>query len=168
MHSWLPMTETQGNNLNTDINVEGYHQKRRSIILYGNPFGQQFSLQSNDWNDLYNLVTNASSSIRSKRKFGAIPETHKLSIALQMRGGYKWIYKFRASHEIFKEICMVLDKRTFQLDFESGKSIPIPISTYEPCNPQHVLVHEISFGPGKFVISSCFILSNIYIYIYIY
>ena len=147
----------------TDINVEGLHQKRRSAILYGNPFGGQFSLTFDDWNDLYSLVSNTNNTTsatnvsggtiskrRNHRKGSTLSEVHKISIALQMRGGtHKWMYKYRPSHVIFHELCMVLDKRAFQLDSVSGKATPMPFSKYKPGNPNHCIVREIAFGPDQ-------------------
>ena len=184
MNSWLPITETQGNNITTDINVEGLYQKRRSAILHGDPFSGQFSTLTTfdndeyDWSDLYNLVSNAnvtttstattssggsgggtSISRISKRHHRQhkgnggttrLSEVHKISIALQMSGGtHKWMYKYRPSHMIFQEFCMVLDKRAFRLDSVSGKALPIPFSKYKPDNPNHCIVREIAFGPDQ-------------------
>lgn len=143
--SWLPLTETQGNNLKTDINVDGLHQKRLHTVLFGNPFGEQFSVDFDDWTDLYKLVTNTTPS--NKRRRNTISEVHKLSIALQMRGSHQWMYKYSPKHVIFSELCMILQKRAFRLDKETGEAIPIPLSKYKTNNDKHVIVREIAFGP---------------------
>jgi hypothetical protein len=144
--SWLPHTETQGNSINTDINVDGLHQKRLNTILHGNPFGEQFSLDFDDWGDLYKLVCNTTSS--NKRRRNTLSEGHKLSIALQMRGGSTWMYKFRPQHIISDTLCMVLQKRAFRLE-KSGTATCIPLSGYSPSNPKHALVRELAFGPDS-------------------
>lgn len=148
VQSWLPMTETQGNNMMTDINVEGLHQKRRFGILYGDSFVACSPALGNnyDWKDLYEALCNMQpkSGKRNRRK---IHEIHKLSIAMQMFGAtHKWMYKYRPSHTIFHELCMVLDKRAFQLH-ENGKATSLPLSRYKQSNPKHCLVREIAFGP---------------------
>jgi hypothetical protein len=144
--SWLPHTETQGNSINTDINVDGLHQKRLNTILHANPFGEQFSLDLDDWRDLYKLVCNTTSS--NKRRRNALSEVHKLSIALQMRGGSGWMYKFRPQHVVSDTLCMVLQKRAFRLE-KSGTATCIPLVGYKPNNPKHVLVRQIAFGPDS-------------------
>jgi hypothetical protein len=144
--SWLPHTETQGNSINTDINVDGLHQKRLNAILYNNPFGDQFSLHFDDWTDLYKLVCNMSIL---KRRRNTLSEIHKLSIAVQLRGvGSSWTYKFRPQHVIHDDLCMVLQKRAFQLE-NSGHAKPIPLHTYDPRKTTHCLVREIAFGPDS-------------------
>ena len=167
-HSWLPVTETQGNNIMTDINVEGLYQKRRFGILYGDPFvgeprfSAHLTLGVSDlddyqyaWSDVYNIVANIDnqqSFIAQKRRHSQqqIMDVHKLSIALQMHGGtHKWMYKYRPSHTIFNELCMVLDKRAFHLNGDSGQATPIPLSKYQPKNPKHCMVREIAFGPDN-------------------
>jgi hypothetical protein len=142
----LPHTETQGNSINTDINVDGLHQKRLNTILHGNPFGEQFSLDFDDWGDLYKLVCNTTSS--NKRRRNTLSEVHKLSIALQMRGGSGWMYKFRPQHVVSDTLCMVLQKRAFRLE-KSGTATSIPLAGYSPTNPKHVLVRELAFGPDS-------------------
>jgi hypothetical protein len=135
--SWLPHTETQGNSISTDINVDGLHQKRMHAILYGNPFGDQFSLELDDWADLYKLVCNT--TITNKRRRNTLSEIHKLSVALQMRGDSGWMYKYRPQHVIYNTLCMVLSKRAFRLE-KSGMAVPIPFNKYKHSNSTHVLV----------------------------
>eukprot|EP00536_Pseudo-nitzschia_multiseries_P000499 jgi/Psemu1/178882/e_gw1.6.24.1 len=152
--SWLPITETQGNNIVTDINVEGLHQKRRFVILYGNPFRR---------GSRGNGSGSGNGSGKGNGNGGQHPplsEAHKLSIALQMRGNtHRWMYKYRPSHVIFGEMCMVLDKRAFRLvpqnnDNETGtisapRAEPIPLSRYRAGDSSHCLVREIAFGPDQ-------------------
>lgn len=144
--SWLPHTETQGNSISTDINVDGLHQKRQHEILQGNPFGDQFSLELDDFPELYKLICNTTTN--NKRRRNNLSEIHKLSIALQMRGNPGWMYKYRPQHIIFNELCMVLHKRAFRLE-ASGRAIPITIATYNSKNKEHVMVREIAFGPDS-------------------
>ena len=138
--SWLPHTETQGNSLPTDINVDGLHQKRMHTILYGNPFGDQFSLELDDWADLYKLVCNTTSN--SKRRRNTLSEIHKLSIALQMRGESGWMYKYRPQHVIYNTLCMVLQKRAFILE-KSGQAVEIPVNKFRANSSKHVLVRYV-------------------------
>lgn len=150
--SWLPLTETQGNSMGTDINVEGLHQKRLHTVLFGNPFGEQFSVDFDDWSDLYKLVTNTTSSNKRRRRSSeinnnALSEVHKLSIALQMRGGHEFMYKYSPRHIIFSELCMVLQTRAFCLEKKTGQAVPIALSKFKAKNDKHVLVREIAFGP---------------------
>lgn len=147
LSSWLPLTETQGNNIATDINVEGLHQKRHYSIIAGNPFGEYFSIDLDGWNDLYKLVTNTSAS--QKRRKNTISEVHKLSIAIQMRGTHQWMFKYRPQHVIFQDTCMVLQRQTFRLENESGNAIPISMKFYKPGKADHVMVHELAFGPDS-------------------
>jgi hypothetical protein len=146
--SWLPLTETQGNNIATDINVEGLHQKRHYSILSGNPFGEEFSVELDDFNDLYKLVTNHTEGASHKRRRNTISEVHKLSMALQMRQSNEWMYKFCPHHVIFQEMCMVLQQKAFVLESDdSGNAVPIPLQSYKASNSKHVMVHELAFGP---------------------
>lgn len=144
--SWLPHTETQGNSMSTDINVDGLHQKRLAVILHSNPFGEHFSVGMDEFGDLYKLVCNTLPS--SKRRRNNLSEIHKLAIAMEMRGGHNWMYKYRPQHVIYEELCMVLQKRAFRLE-KSGKVVPIAINAFNPKNSQHVLVREIAFGPDS-------------------
>jgi hypothetical protein len=116
-------------------------------ILYGNPFGGDFSIGFHSWDDLYKLVTNTTPS--NKRRRNTLPEIQKLSIALQMRGGHQWMYKYRPQHVIFQDLCMILDKRAFSFEFDNAEAVPISISKYRPGNPKHVIVREIAFGPDS-------------------
>jgi hypothetical protein len=135
--SWLPHTETQGNSISTDINVDGLHQKRMHAILYGNPFGDQFSLELDDWADLYKLVCNT--TITNKRRRNTLSDIHKLSIALQMRRHSGWMYKYRPQHVIHNTLCMVLSKSAFRLE-KSGMAVPILFNKYKHSDSTHVLV----------------------------
>lgn len=135
--SWLPHTETQGNTIATDINVDGLHQKRLHTILYDNPFGDQFTITSKDgvggsggtWADLYGVVCGDATDLagRSKTKDGWIAggsnkrsrhvhPIYKLQIALKLRGTESdWQYKYRPQHIVHDELCMVLQKRAFRV-----------------------------------------------------
>ncbi|CAJ1942642.1 unnamed protein product [Cylindrotheca closterium] len=144
--SWLPHTETQGNSMSTDINVDGLHQKRLHSIQYGNPFGDQFSIELDDFADLYKLICNNTSS--NKRRRNNLSEIHKLSMALQMRGEAGWMYKYRPQHFIRGTLCMVLQKRAFRLE-KSGTALPIPLNKYKAEHSGHILVRELAFGPDS-------------------
>mmetsp|Transcript_44734 Transcript_44734/g.107964 ORF Transcript_44734/g.107964 Transcript_44734/m.107964 type:complete len:125 (-) Transcript_44734:2765-3139(-) len=123
--------------MSTDINVDGLHQKRSHVIQHGNPFGAQFSIELDEFADLYKLISNTTSS--NKRRRNNLSEIHKLSIALQMRGEAGWMYKYRPQHVIHNTLCMVLQKRAFRLE-KSGKAIPIPLSKYKSETARQVLV----------------------------
>ncbi len=141
--SWLPHTETQGNTIATDINVEALHQKRLHVIHYNNPFGDLFHMDVDNWEDLYKLICNVSTGTSRRRR---IAEHHKVDIALQMRGSSEWHYKFRPQHIIYDELCMVLQKRAFRLT-ERG-AIEIPLNVYHSKRfSNQVVVREIAFGP---------------------
>jgi len=143
--SWLPHTETQGNTIDTDINVEGLHQKRLYSLLYDNPFGRQFSLDFDDWESLYKLVCNTTDKSTRRRRCN-IAQIHKVGIAIQMKGPSDWTYKFRPQHIIHDELCMVLQKRAFKLK-DSGDVLEIPVTSFNPRSPNQVVVREIAFGP---------------------
>ena len=145
--SWLPHTETQGNTIATDINVEALHQKRLYTIQYNNPFGDLFHTDLDVWEDLYKLVCNIPTTSRSRRRT-SLAEHHKLDIAIQMRGPAEWHYKFRPQHIIYDELCMVLQKRAFRLT-ENG-AIEIPLNAYNSKRfNNQVVVREIAFGPDS-------------------
>jgi hypothetical protein len=142
--SWLPHTETQGNTIATDINVDALHQKRLQTILQGNPFGNDFSLDMDGFSDLYKLICNTAIL---KRRRNTLSELHKLQIALKMRGGPGFNYKFRPQHIIYDELCMVLQKRAFRLT--DNDAIEIPLNSYNAKQSTHVLCREIAFGPDS-------------------
>jgi Zinc finger C-x8-C-x5-C-x3-H type (and similar) len=139
--SWLPVTETQGNTIPTDINVESSHQKRLYSILHDNPFGNNFSLQHDEPEHLYQLVANMNEDGRRRQ----LLDMHKVSIALQMQGKCDWSYKFRPQHIIHGELCMQLQKRAFRLT-NTGQAYDIPVDSFDPRSPANVLVREIAFG----------------------
>jgi hypothetical protein len=144
--SWLPHTETQGNTIATDINVEAMHQKRLNSINCNNPFGELFDVDLDEWEDLYNLVCNIPTIVSRNRRRTNLAEHHKLSIVLQMRGPAGWHYKFRPQHIVYDELCMVLQKRAFRLT--DSKAIEIPLGVYNSNRfSNQVLVREIAFGP---------------------
>jgi hypothetical protein len=155
--SWLPHTETQGNTIATDINVDALHQKRLFSILHNNPFGSLFDPKKDTFQDLYDLICNSTASddasttgtlsnnYRTKNASPRLEEHHKLSIALQMRGGSNFSFKFRPQHIIYDELCMVLQKRAFRLTRE--EAVEITLSMYNYRSHQDVLVREIAFGP---------------------
>jgi hypothetical protein len=191
----LPHTETQGNTIATDINVDGLHQKRLHTILYDNPFGDQFTLSPSTpsancsntgrstWNDLYRLVCDediaSESGGRGTKRYGWIAGSnkrggrqvhpiYKLQIALKLRGtDPDWQYKYRPQHVVHDELCMVLQKRAFRISLnennsknDSNKAIAsvassissvaeIPLYSYNPRSANHILVHEIAFGPDS-------------------
>lgn len=144
--SWLPHTETQGNTIATDINVEALHQKRLHAIHYNNPFGDLFHIDLDAWEDLYKLICNIPTTPRRRRN--ALAEHHKVAIALQMRGPANFSYKFRPQHIIYDELCMVLQKRAFRLT-EKGV-VEIPLNVYKSKRfSNQVVVREIAFGPDS-------------------
>jgi hypothetical protein len=158
--SWLTHTETQGNTIATDINVESMHQKLHHNIQHGTPFGEQFSLLTDSWSDLYKKICNmdsvwidTSSSLRQRNL--AIHPICKLQIALALRGDSEWLYKYRPQHMIYEELCMVLQKRAFRLTKSSKQSdvvdtaVEISLKAYSPRLQTHVLVHELAFGPDQ-------------------
>ncbi|KAL7567539.1 hypothetical protein ACA910_000145 [Epithemia clementina (nom. ined.)] len=219
--SWLTHTETQGNTIATDINVDGLFQKNQKHVHYGTPFGDQFSLQHDTWSDLYRKVCNLDYSIgarggsssslsspspRSPSFFGDCSNNNshtsspsssstwivepstgrrrktlhpicKLKIALLMRGSNPdWQYKYRPKHVIHDELCMVLQKRAFciQANILTRETVlthktngttnaplypqsytfgfdvkEIPVGSLNTENPNHVMVHELAFGPDS-------------------
>jgi hypothetical protein len=165
--SWLPHTETQGNTMATDINVDCLHQKRLHSLLYRNPFGSQFCLSGNNdkssaWSDLYRLICRIDYSqnkdegeqgwITDKRRRGGLGPISKLQIALKLHGDADWQYKFRPQHIIHDELCMVLQKRAFLVGNNNNMgeaAREIVLSTYNPRHASHVLVREIAFGPDS-------------------
>jgi hypothetical protein len=152
--SWLPHTETQGNTIATDINVDCLHQKRQNSLIYRNPFGSQLCLSGNSaFSDLYRLIcridySQVEEGWIDKRRRGGLGPISKLHIALQLRGDADWQYKYRPQHIIHDELCMVLQKRAFQIgkDMEARE---ISLSTYNPRVASHVLVREVAFGPDS-------------------
>jgi hypothetical protein len=200
--SWLPHTETQGNTIATDINVDGLHQKRLHTILYDNPFGDHFTLTSSSpsghnsttgkgtLEDLKRLVCGGNTGSEgglptgknhsdgwiagsNKRGVRQIHPIYKLQIALKLRGtDPDWQYKYRPQHVVHDELCMILQKRAFRVtsnDHGDGNSkndsskasltassataissvAEIPLSTYNSRSSNHILVHEIAFGPDS-------------------
>lgn len=141
--SWLTHTETKGNSLPTEINVEGRYQQRLYNLLYSTPFGNRFSLQFDDWEVLFNLACNLSDK---KSRRCSISAVHKVGMALQMRGSSEWGYIFKPQHIIHGELCMVLQKRVF---FVAGAGVTeIPLPSYNRASPGQVLVWELAFGPN--------------------
>ena len=150
----MPHTETQGNTIATDINVDGQHQKRLYSLLCDNPFGSQLSLAFDDWESLYKLVSNMAE--KNRRRRSSISAIYKVGMGLQMQGPPEWSYKFRPQHIIHDELCMELQKRVFKLK-DSGDVLEIPLKSYNPRSPNQVLVREIAFG--KYTLAtrlSCF------------
>jgi hypothetical protein len=143
----LPHTETQGNTIATDINVDALHQKRLETILYDNPFGSLAS-SCDDFESIYSLVCNTKNSaeLKAKIKKPEVAEYHKLAIALQMRGESDFQYKFRPQHIIFDELCMVIQKRTFRLTRDGA--IEVSVGTFSSHSAKDIVtVREIAFGP---------------------
>jgi hypothetical protein len=151
--SWLTHTETQGNTIATDINVESLHQKRFNEVHSDNPFGNRFSLLHDTFSELYKLICNLNFARRgwvdaNRRHIQHLDPRIKLQIALEMRGGAYWCYKFRPQHVIHDEMCMVLQHRGFQV--EGDRVLEIPLSQCQPrLNPNHVDVRELAFGPDS-------------------
>lgn len=151
--SWLTHTETQGNTIATDINVESLHQKRFNEIHSDNPFGNRFSLRHDTFSELYKLICNLSFARggwvdANRRHARHLDPRIKLQIALKMRGEADWCYKFRPQHVIHDEMCMVLQHRGFQVD--GDRVTEIPLSKCQPrLNPNHLDVRELAFGPDS-------------------
>jgi hypothetical protein len=127
--------------------VDGKHQKRLHAILYGNPFGDQFSFELDDWADLYKIICNITSNIR-RRRTSNVTELQKFSIVLQMRGSPGWMYKYRPQHIVYDTLCMVVQKRAFRVD-KSALARPLNLNQFNRKNPDHILVREIAFGPDS-------------------
>ena len=147
MQSWLPHTETQGNTIATDINVDALHQKRLETILHDNPFGS-LAAPRNDFEYIYSLVCNRRNitGLKAKIKKTEIAEHHKISIATQMRGESDFQFKFRPQHIIFDELCMVLQKRAFRLTQDAA--VEISVSALSSHSSKDIVsVREIAFGP---------------------
>lgn len=149
--SWLPHTETQGNSIETDINVESLYQKRLNEIIYGTPFGDSFDLEKDGWDQLYKVVCSSCDSkkgwVDSRRRSGIHP-IYKLQIALAMRGDSNWFFKYSPQHVIHDELCMVLQKSAFRIT-PNMEAIQIPPQTYNSQNSNHIIVHELAFGPDS-------------------
>ncbi|KAI2506585.1 zinc finger protein [Fragilaria crotonensis] len=148
VQSWLPHTETQGNTIATDINVDALHQKRLYSLLYNNPFGALFIPGETSFDELYDAVCNANSQYgqkKQKKGIAILDEHHRVSIALQMRGGSNFQFKFRPQHIVYDELCMVLQKRVFRLT--NDEAVEIPFNMYNVRSTKDVLVREIAFGP---------------------
>ena len=111
--SWLTHTETQGNTMSTDINVEALNHKFQHHLHHGTPFGEDFSLKSDSWSDLYKKVANLYYSkdgwidSSNSRRREVVSPIHKLQIALALRGDPEWLYRYRPQHMIMEELCMV-------------------------------------------------------------
>ena len=175
--SWLTHTETQGNSLETDVNVDSLHSKFFHVIHHGTPFGDQFFLEHDTWCDLYRKVCNLEYSgspnpmlsphawMEKKKNTSrrSVDPLVKLTIALHMRGSNPdWQYKFAPKHMIHGELCMVLQKLAFCIkvtgstskkhdknDRECIEVNEIPLKTFKPSHQNHVLVHELAFGPDS-------------------
>lgn len=153
--SWLPHTETQGNTINTDINVDAMYQKRLFTILWDNPFGALFDPSVDGfehlYNDICNITKSSSLAIKRRRSSQELTELHKVSIALQMRGTTSsFSFKYRPQHVIHGELCMVLQERVFRFDDENNvlsKEITRDdIGNDDEANSV-VVVREVAFGP---------------------
>jgi hypothetical protein len=136
LQSWLPHTETQGNTISTDINVESLHQKRLHTVLYGSPFGELLHIDpvstklpgmACSFEDLYKIVCGeiddpqrqegwSTSNGRRKGPRTSVHPIYRLQIALKLRGtDSDWHYKYRPQHIVHDELCMVLQKRAFRV-----------------------------------------------------
>jgi hypothetical protein len=149
----LTHTETQGNSIATDINVEAMHQKMHHHIHCGTPFGEAFLPAVDTWAELYKRISNIDYSQQTKSSWverrkapTSIPALAKIHIALATRGPANFSYKFRPQHVIYGELCMVLQKRAFAMT-ASQDIMELPLRDYTPSRPNHILVHELAFGP---------------------
>lgn len=141
--SWLTHTETKGNSLPTEINVESRYQQRLYSLLYSTPFGNQFSIHSDNWEVLFNLVCNLTDT---DKRCGSISPVHKVDMAIKMRGRSDWGYIFKPQHVIHGELCMVLQKRSFLA--AGAEATEISLKSYNPSSPGHIIVWELAFGPN--------------------
>lgn len=154
-------TETQGNNNDTDINVEAFYQKLQHEIHCGTPFGEQFLPEVDTWNELYKRVgniyytnkeskgqTNKKAWMDSTRRNSSLPAIVKLQIASEMRGDADFSYKYRPQHIIHGELCMILQKRAFRIAKKAGQTVtPISLRQYNPHSHTDAMVLELAFGP---------------------
>lgn len=141
--------------MTTDINVDGLHQKRLHTILYDSPLGDQLGLDSK-FGDLYNLVTGQKCTTSDQKvsgpnsRKGRVSFMQKLSIALFLRGTESdWQYKYRPQHVIHGELCMVLQKRAFVKNAADQPLQELSLKKYSAKQKNHILVHEIAFGPDS-------------------
>jgi len=141
--SWLPLTETQGNTISTDINVEALHQKRLAEITVGHDT-PDLDLHRDDWNDWYRQVCNLQYTSSPSRR--SLTPNIKLQIALLLRDNADWSYKFRPQHVVCNEQCMLLTEAAFFVT-SHGHVQPLPLHSYRSSQPRHVHVRELAFGP---------------------
>lgn len=156
--SWLTHTETQGNNIATDINVEAFYNKTEHEIHRGTPFGEQFLLSTDSFNDLYKRVGNIVRSkkdatswvVGNRRRPPSLSVMIKLQAATIMRGDSDFSFKYRPQHIIHGEQCMVLQKRAFQVPGEANASLAeISHREYSQSNKSHLMIWELAFGPDS-------------------
>jgi hypothetical protein len=119
---------------------------------------------------LYNLVNGIDHGSRwrtatkpNQRK--TVHPIYQLQIALKVRGkDSDWHYKYRPQHIVHDQLCMVLQKRAYRVQTnDHSKStritsatvsaissvVEISMNMYDPRISNHVLVHEIAFGPDS-------------------
>ena len=158
--------------MDTDINVDGLHQKRQFAILNDHPFGSSIDLGTGGFEDVYDLVcgrsgatpstetssSSSSSSYRRPRNHTKrnkdhtllLPEHFKLAIALAMRGPSTFQYKFRPQHIIFDELCMILQTRAFRIYGSADEVVEIdPSNSDDSANYYSPLSSDTSNRPYR-------------------
>lgn len=157
---WLPHCVLQSNHLDVDIHVDWDGKYNFAHSHYGHPFGK--GVEMNDWQGFYDEITqrknaavksscisspfvSTSSSSWSSPRF--LTEYQRVQIALTMRHEYEdlnKVYKYRPTHKILNEICMLIQTKVF--DVKNATVLEIAVDQFDPVNPDHVIVREIAFG----------------------
>lgn len=146
--------------MSTDINVDALYQKMEHEIHCGTPFGEQFIPATDNFIHLYRRVGNQTRSDQGasyswvdkfSRRTASVPALVKLKIAAVMRGNSDFSFKYRPSHVIYGEHCMVLSKRAFHIPVDETQPIKEISHRHYSKDPRknHVMVWELAFGPDS-------------------